>query len=95
MVPPELHDYLDVFSETKAARFPSRKPYDHKIELKPGFKLKRHKLYSLTLEEDKLLQEFLTENLKKGIYPSLDIRHGLILFLRDEERSVPVKIIGI
>ena len=62
----ELHDYLDVFSEKKAARFPSRKPYDHKIETKPGFKPKRHKLYSLTPEEDKALKTFVDENLAKG-----------------------------
>src|SRR6266567_1015557 len=66
MVLKELHKYLDVFSKTKAARFPTRKPYNHQIDVKPGFKPKRHKLYSLTPEEDALLKTFVDENLSKG-----------------------------
>ena len=86
MVPPELHDYLNVFSEKKAAYFWSQKPYDHKMELKPGFKLKWHKLYSLTLEEDKLLQEFLTENLAKGyIHPSTSDMASFFFFIMKKD----------
>ena len=62
----ELHDYLNVFSKKKAAQFPKRKPYDHKIETKPGFKPKQHKLYSLTPEEGTALKAFINENLQKG-----------------------------
>jgi len=36
-VPPELHEYLDVFSDEKASQFPKSTPWDHKIELKEGF----------------------------------------------------------
>ena len=32
MVPPEYHDFLDVFDEQKANRFPESRPWDHKIE---------------------------------------------------------------
>ena len=72
MVPPYPHDYLDIFSETAVSRFPARKPYDHKIELKEGFKEKRHKNYSLSPEEDTLLKTFIDKNLAKGyIQPSM------------------------
>ena len=37
MVPKEYHEFLDVFSEEKAARFPESKPWDHKIDMKEGF----------------------------------------------------------
>src|SRR6266568_1754575 len=71
VVPEELHKYLNIFSEAKATRFPARKPYNHQIDIKPGFKPKRHKLYSLTPEEDALLKTFVDENLSKGyIRPS-------------------------
>ena len=33
-VPEEFHDYLDIFSEEKAHRFPEPQPWDHKIEMK-------------------------------------------------------------
>ena len=37
LIPKEYHEYLDVFNEEKAARFPESKPWDHKIEMKEGF----------------------------------------------------------
>ena len=58
-----LHNFLDVFSDKKATRFPKRKPYNHKIETKPGFK---PKLYSLIPEEDTALKTFIDKNLAKG-----------------------------
>ena len=33
----EFHEYLDVFSEEKAARFPEPQTLDHKIEIKDTF----------------------------------------------------------
>jgi hypothetical protein len=35
-VPMEYHNYLDVFEEKKAGRFPEPRTWDHKIELKDG-----------------------------------------------------------
>ena len=40
LVPQEHHEYLDVFSEEKAAQFPESGPWDHKIEMKEGFEPK-------------------------------------------------------
>jgi len=65
-VPVEYHEFLSVFSDTEAARFPEQKPWDHKIDLKPGFVPKSSKVYSLTPEQEKLAKEFIDENLKKG-----------------------------
>ena len=44
-VPKEFHDFLDVFSEEKAARFPESQPWDHKIEMKDTFVPKSFKTY--------------------------------------------------
>ena len=54
-----LHDYLDVFDEIQADRFPGPHPWDHKIELKEGFKPKSFKTYNLTPEEQKKLDQWL------------------------------------
>jgi len=71
IVPKELHDYLDVFSEEKAHRFPESRPWDHKIEMKEGFEPKSFKNYNLTPAEQLELDKFLKENLEKGyIKPS-------------------------
>ena len=70
-VPKEFHEYLDVFSEEKAARFPESRPWDHKIEMKDTFVPKSFKTYNLTPQEQIELDKFLKENLEKGyIRPS-------------------------
>ena len=66
LVPEEYHEYLDVFNEEKAARFPESKPWDHKIKMKEGFKPKSFKNYNLTPAEQLELDDFLKENLEKG-----------------------------
>jgi Retroviral aspartyl protease len=71
LVPAEYHEYLDIFSEEKAHRFPELRPWDHKIEMKEGFEPKSFKNYNLTPAEQLELDKFLKENLKKGyIQPS-------------------------
>jgi hypothetical protein len=71
LVPAEYHEYLDIFSEKKAHRFPESRPWNHKIEMKEGFKPKLFKNYNLTPAEQIELDKFLKENLKKGyIRPS-------------------------
>ena len=70
-IPEEFHDFLDIFSKKKAARFPESRPWDHKIELKDTFIPKSFKTYNLTPEEQMELDKFLKENLEKGyIRPS-------------------------
>jgi hypothetical protein len=70
-IPKEFHEYLDVFSEEKAARFPEPKKWDHKIKLKDTFVPKSFKTYNLTPEESIELDKFLKDNLDKGyIQPS-------------------------
>jgi Reverse transcriptase (RNA-dependent DNA polymerase) len=70
-IPSEYHEFLDVFDEEKANRFPDSRIWDHKIEMKPGFEPKSFKTYNLTPEEQIELDNFLKDNLDKGyIRPS-------------------------
>jgi len=71
IVPPQFHDFLKVFDKEASDRFPTSKPWDHKIEMKEGFEPKSFKTYNLTPEETKELDSFLEEQLAKGyIRPS-------------------------
>ena len=71
MIPEAYHKYLDLFSETKADRFPEPRSWDHKIELKEGFEPKSFKTYNLTPEEQTELDKWIKENLdKEYIQPS-------------------------
>jgi hypothetical protein len=65
LVPAVYHKYLDIFSEEKAHHFPESRPWDHKIEMKEGFKPKLFKNYNLTPAEQIELDKFLKENLEK------------------------------
>ena len=65
-VPKEFHEFLDIFSKEKAARFPEPQPWNHKIEMKDTFVPKSLKTYNLTLEEQIKLDNFLKEILEKG-----------------------------
>jgi hypothetical protein len=66
IVPPSLHAYADVFSETAFGSLPKRHKWDHTIELErepsPGFR----KVYLMTLMEQTEMDAFLKEVLAMG-----------------------------
>jgi hypothetical protein len=64
-IPKEFHEYLSIFLKETASRLPEHKPWDHKIELKPGFEPKAQKAFSLPQYEVKLAEEFIKKNLAK------------------------------
>src|SRR3954471_7794453 len=72
IIPVQYHDFIkDVFSKESFDKLPPRKPWDHMIELVPGAQPIDCKIYPLSSEEQKQLDEFLKENLKFGrIRPS-------------------------
>ena len=86
MVPSEFHEYLDVFSKTKAGRFPESKPWDHKVEMKEGFEPKSFKNYNLTPEEQIKLDKFLKDNLDKGyIRPLQSLMASPFFFVKKKD----------
>ena len=71
-IPLEYKRFASVFSNEESQRFPPSRPWDHAIELKPDAPSHlRCKVYPMTREEDKALDEFIDEQLLKGyIEPS-------------------------
>ena len=71
IVPPQYHDYLSQFDKKSAERFPPSRPYDHEINLDDSFIPSDCKTYPLNPKQEKLLEQFLEDNLRKGyIRPS-------------------------
>lgn len=66
LIPSQYHRFKDVFEKKAAERFPISRPYDHAIELKPGFVPRNCKVYPLTPKEEEAMTEFVDENLRKG-----------------------------
>ena len=66
-VPREYHHYGVVFSETKAQCFPTRRSWDHAIDLRPDTPgTLDSKTYPLPVGQQEALDKFLKEHLKKG-----------------------------
>ena len=64
--PDYVKEYQDVFSEKEFDHLPPRRPWDHAIELTPGFKPTDCKIYPLSPKEQDALDEFLSRNLRTG-----------------------------
>ena len=84
-IPNEFHDFLDVFSEEKAAHFLESRPWDHKIKLKDNFTPKSFKTYNLTQQEQIKLDRFLKENLDKGYIQPSQSPMGFPFFFVDKK----------
>ena len=94
MIPKEFHEYLDVFDEQKANKFPISQPWDHQIKINEGFEPKYFKNYSLTPQEQIEMEKFLAKNLEKGyIQPSKSpMAHPFSLWTKRIENSDQLKI---
>lgn len=65
-LPPQYHDFLDVFDRDKANTLPPHRPWDHPIDLEPGKQPPAAKPYSMNQNELKALRKYLDEELSKG-----------------------------
>ena len=89
LVPKEYHEYLDIFDEEKANRYPESRPWVYKIEMKPGFEPKSFKTYNLTQEEQSKLDKFLKENLDKGYIKSSELPMAFpFFFIKKKDRKL-------
>jgi hypothetical protein len=70
-LPSYLKPYAATFDKGKAERMPESHPHDHAIKLKEDFVPRDCKVYALSQAEEKEMNKFIDENLRKGyIRPS-------------------------
>ena len=82
MVPRQFHKYLKVFEKKNLERMPTRKAWDHAIDLREGFVPKKGKIYPLSRVEREEVQEFVKDQLKKGyIMPLRSPQMSLVFFV--------------
>ena len=82
MVPRQFHKYLKVFEKKDSERMPTRKTWDHAIDLREGFVPKKGKIYPLSRVEREEVQEFMRDQLRKGyIRPSKSPQTSLVFFV--------------
>ena len=66
MVPKQFYKYLKVFEKKDSEIMPTRKVWDHAIDLREGFVPKKGKIYLLSKIEREEVQEFVKDQLRKG-----------------------------
>ena len=71
-----------MFSKKQSERMPTRKVWDHSIEIKKGFVPRKRKVYPLSREEKEQVREFIREQMRKRyIRPSKLPQTALVFFV--------------
>ncbi|KAM4722895.1 putative ATP-dependent DNA helicase HFM1 [Rhinophrynus dorsalis] len=63
----EYDTFKDVFTESKAGSLQPHRPYDCCLELLPGTTPPRGRIYSLSVEENKVMEEYVSDVLARDI----------------------------
>ena len=66
LVPEKFHKWINVFGKKQSERMPTRKLWDHAIDVKEGFMPTKGKVYPLSREEREEVRESVKEQLRKG-----------------------------
>ncbi len=70
-VPKEYAHFSEVFCPKRASKLPPHRPWDCAIDLLPDEPVPRGKIYSLSIPEQKAMEEYIEEALQQGyIHPS-------------------------
>jgi len=82
LVPERFHKWIRVFGKKQSERMPTRKLWDHAIDVKEGFMPRKGKVYPLSREEREEVREFVKEQLRKGyIRPSKSPQMAPVFFV--------------
>ena len=88
MVSEKFHKWIKVFGKKQSERMPTRKVWNHAIDVKEGFVPRKGKVYPLLREEREEVREFIREQLRKGyIRLSKSPQTALVFFMRKKDRK--------
>ena len=80
LVPEKFHKWIKVFGKKQSEWMPTRKIWDHTINMKKGFVPRKGKVYLLSREEREKVQEFIREQLRKGYIRPLKSPQIVLVF---------------
>jgi len=82
LVPEQLHKWIKVFGKKQSERMLTQKIWDHAIDVKKGFVLRKEKVYPLSREEREEVRELIREQLRKEyIWLSKSPQMVLVFFI--------------
>ena len=86
MVPDKFHKWIKVFEKKQLERMPTKKLWDHIIDMKERFVLRKGKVYLLSREESEEVREFIKKQLRKGyIWPSKSPQTAPVFFVKKKD----------
>ena len=78
----KFYKWIKVFGKKQSEQIPTRKVWDHVIEMKEGFVPRKGKVYPLSREEREEVRKFVREQLRKGyIQPSKSLQMAPVFFV--------------
>jgi len=87
-VPKRFLKWRKVFGKVESETMPTRKIWDHAIDLKEMFKLRKGKIYPLSKNEREEVQNFMEDQLRKGyIRPSKSPQMSPVFFVGKKDGS--------
>jgi len=88
IVPKKFLKWRKVFGKVESERMPTRKVWDHAIDLKETFKPRKGRIYPLSKREREEVQHFVKDQLRKGyIRPSKSPQTLLVFFVGKKDSS--------
>jgi len=88
MVPKKFLKWKKVFGKVESERMPTRKIWDHAIDLKETFKPRKGKIYPLFKNKREEVQNFVEDQLRKGyIRPSKSPQTSPVFFVDKKDGS--------
>ena len=88
LVPDKFHKWIKVFGKKQSERMLMRKVWNHAIDVKEGFVLRKGKVCPLSREEREKVREFVKEQLRKGyIWPSKSLQTVPVFFVGKKDRK--------
>ncbi|KAK3526023.1 hypothetical protein QTP70_012779 [Hemibagrus guttatus] len=88
-LPRAYAEFREIFSEERAARLPSHRPWDCAIDLLPNTSPPRGRVYPLSLPESKAMEEYIETALVAGhIRPSTSPAAAGFFFVRKKDEGL-------
>ena len=87
LVPEKFHKWIKVFSKKQSERMPTRKIWDHAIDIKKGFMPRKEKVYLLSREEREEVREFINKQLRKGYIRLLKLPQTAPVFFIEKKNG--------
>jgi len=93
MIPKRFLKWRKVFGKVESERIPTRKIWDHAIDLKETFKPQKGRIYPLSKNKREKVQNFINDQLRKGyIRPSKSPQTSSVFFVGKKNRSKRIVI---